>query len=152
MVPDFRETPKKSTYRFENDVCKENTEGSFLEVPITSFHRPLFLVITDRILGFLFYYFQPFSDGTHNRKMDELEQVKNKPFDKIKKSYKLMLTLSTQGAFTLLYAVVCSRKCEVICCIDHPKDFSKSAFRGIKVLSHVCESTTYSYLINKYKL
>ncbi len=43
VVPDFRETPKKSTYRFENDVCKENTEGSFLEVPITSFHRPLFL-------------------------------------------------------------------------------------------------------------
>lgn len=40
---DFREAPLKSKYRFEDDVCIENDEGSFLEYPISSLrYSPLF--------------------------------------------------------------------------------------------------------------
>ncbi len=40
---DFRLAPKKSNYRFEDDVCEELESGSFTEYPITSLkYSPLF--------------------------------------------------------------------------------------------------------------
>lgn len=40
---DFREAPRKSKYRFEDDVCVENSKGSFIEYPISSLrYSPLF--------------------------------------------------------------------------------------------------------------
>jgi hypothetical protein len=40
---DFRKAPKKSMYRFENDVCEEVENGSFVEYPIASLnYSPLF--------------------------------------------------------------------------------------------------------------
>lgn len=40
---DFREAPQKDMYRFEEDVCVEQENGSFTELPITSLrYSPLF--------------------------------------------------------------------------------------------------------------
>ncbi len=40
---DFRKAPKKSYYKFENDVCKEDENGFFTEYPISSMrYSPLF--------------------------------------------------------------------------------------------------------------
>lgn len=40
---DFREAPEKDEYRFEDDVCVEDPNGSFTEYPITSMrYSPLF--------------------------------------------------------------------------------------------------------------
>ncbi len=40
---DFRMAPRKSAYRFDNDVCIENPDGRFMEVPISSRrYSPLF--------------------------------------------------------------------------------------------------------------
>ena len=40
---DFRTVPLKSKYNFKNDVCKEVTDGPFIEYPISSFrYRPSF--------------------------------------------------------------------------------------------------------------
>ena len=40
---DFRTAPRKSKYRFENDVCEEVENGSFTEFPIASYrYRPSF--------------------------------------------------------------------------------------------------------------
>lgn len=40
---DFRNAPLKSKYKFENDVCEENENGSFTEYPISSLrYSPLF--------------------------------------------------------------------------------------------------------------
>lgn len=34
---DYRQMPDKSFYRFEEDICKENIQGAFLEIPITTY-------------------------------------------------------------------------------------------------------------------
>ena len=40
---DFRKAPKKSNYRFDNDVCIEEQNGNFVEFPISSLrYSPLF--------------------------------------------------------------------------------------------------------------
>lgn len=40
---DFRDAPIKSKYKFEDDVCQEDDQGSFLEYPISSLrYSPLF--------------------------------------------------------------------------------------------------------------
>lgn len=40
---DFTEAPRKSSYRFEEDVCLEDENGSFLEYPISSYrYNPSF--------------------------------------------------------------------------------------------------------------
>jgi len=51
---DFTEAPKKSCYRFEQDVCVEDPNGSFIEYPISSFrYRPSFFWML-YVLGRLF--------------------------------------------------------------------------------------------------
>ncbi len=40
---DFSSAPNKAYYHFENDVCREDEKGSFIEIPITAFrYSPLF--------------------------------------------------------------------------------------------------------------
>jgi hypothetical protein len=39
---DFTQTPPKSTWRFSNDLCLEDTNGPFVEYPISSFRYSAF--------------------------------------------------------------------------------------------------------------
>ena len=51
---DFRNAPKKSNYRFEDDVCEEIEGGSFIEYPISSILYSPFFYWRLYILGRLF--------------------------------------------------------------------------------------------------
>ncbi len=143
---DFRNMPQKAVYHFDNDVCKEVKDGRFLEVPITSFHRNLFLVLYDRIYGGKFCNFKKKTDGTHNRQSLEVSENKKGFLDRITSKHKLMFSFSMQSPLTVKWAL---RSCNAkLCCyIDHPKDFSNATEKGIDALGKYCNSTNYISLL-----
>ena len=51
---DFSNAPKKSSYRFQDDVCKEDEKGEFIEFPISSMNYSPFFFWRLYILGRLF--------------------------------------------------------------------------------------------------
>lgn len=144
---DFRVMPDKEVYRFSDDVCKEDANGQFLEVPITSFHRNIIYVLVDRIYGGKLKYFEKISDGTHNRKSDGKSVARLSFFDRLKDSYKLMFSFSMQSPLTVKKALCSQKKRSLLCYIDHPKDFSKATEKGIASLNGRCESFSYIDLI-----
>ena len=147
---DFRKMPDKSLFHFENDVCVEDVKGKFIEVPITSFHRNLLLVLIDRIYGSKFHYFDKMTDGTHSRKSSNCSNQHKKSFiDKIKGNHKLMFSFSMQSPITIKCALSTYRHLDICCYIDHPKDFSKATEKGIRVLKNRCESVNYIQLCDK---
>lgn len=140
---DFRECPNKPYYRFVDDVCKEEKEGRFQEIPITSFHRNLFLVLIDR-----FYskqgYFKSIADGTHKRiNVINPNQSRGSFRERFSRKHKLMFSLSMQSPLTILSALFFHKNQELYCYIDHPKDFSRATLSGIKLLGRFCESKNY---------
>ena len=143
---DFSNMPNKCLYHFDDDVCCENSNGLFIEIPITSFHRGLFYVIVDKIFSlFLNYNKYIFSDGTHNRIKDESPQ-KKKFWLKFKSNHKLMYSFCSFSKYTTL-ANIRNHKNEFCCFIDHPKDLSKATIEGIRSLKGITKSIFYSDLL-----
>lgn len=142
---DFRCMPEKCLYRFEEDVCEEKIEGRFIEVPITSFHRNLFLVLVDRFYGGKLHYFDKISDGTHFRLPEGEGNCKIGIKERLRK--KIMFSLSMQSAITIKWALLNHKRQDIYCYIDHPKDFSKATEKGILTLGERCESVHYIDLI-----
>lgn len=148
---DFRGMPYKAYYRFEDNVCDEVKDGTFIEIPITSFHRGLLGVIVDRYYGSKLHNFDRISDGTHNRVGNGEVSERLSFVDRLKSSYKLMFSFSMQSPFTIKSALRTQRNKAICCYIDHPKDYSKATERGIITLKGMCESVNYIDLIQEYK-
>ena len=141
---DFRRMPYKALYHFEDDVCIEKANGSFLEIPITSFHRNVILVLVDRICGAFLHLFDKVTDGTHDRKDKSIDNNRNTNFlRKLNKSYRLMFSLSMFSSLTVKWALFSHKKQSVYCYIDHPKDLSRATIMGLKELGNYCESVNY---------
>lgn len=139
---DFCIMPNKAMYSYDNDVCIEKGDGQFVEIPITSFHRNLFFVIIDRVYGLL-HYFDKKTDGTHDRESVEIDGSRISFIDKLRKTYKLMFTLSMHSPLTIQWALYQHIGRDVYCCIDHPKDLSKATLMNINMLGKFCQSVNY---------
>ena len=143
---DFRNIPKKASYRFTDDVSCEEKDGKYLEIPITSFHRSVVLAFFDRVFAKL-GFFKTKADGTHRRIETGLDNNKPSFTEKCKKQYKMMFALSMQSPLTIFFALFFHKKEELFCYIDHPKDQSRATIIGIRLLGCFCKSTHYVDLI-----
>ena len=139
---DFRKMPKKAVYRFSEDVTIEDEKGEFIEVPISSYKQNFLLKMIRKMKekkGVL----ERTTDGVHTRSNDPLK-IKNNPslMERLFNSYPTMFSHSQFPAINVFMASLLNRD-EVICVIDHPKDFSKETVRGIKAMGNVGTACTY---------
>lgn len=135
--------PECGYYRFNNDVCAEDKNGFFIEVPITSLKRKLL----SRSISFLLRIAgiqtdrTPLTDGTHKR-------VNDNPDIWIDPEGRAPCTFSV--ASPLCVPVSClESKYKILCYIDHPKDFSQLTTRGIIMLSRVAKTITYNDFLKR---
>ena len=147
---DFRNMPHKEVYRFENDVCKEDKNGAFLEVPITTmpFSKKTWLYLKFHKSLNREGYLKRHTDGTHirsdndSREMGLLEKI----IKKLKN--RQMMQLSQHLPYSIM-SFIDKTKLEYYCIIDHPKDFSDATIDGIKELEGRCISVNYVDLIKQ---
>lgn len=132
--------PKCGYYHFSNDVCIEAEEGDFIEIPITSIKRKFFsraVSLIHRMLGICSDRI-PLTDGTHKRTNDNPD-IWIDPEGRVPCTFSVVLPLCVP--------ISClESKYDLLCYIDHPKDFSKLTIKGIKMLSFVADSITYKDL------
>ena len=146
---DFRKMPKKAVYRFSEDVTIEDAKGEFIEVPISSYKQNFVLKMIRKLKerrGML----ERSTDGVHTRVNDPLK-INNNPslIERLINSYPTMFSHSQFPAENILIASFFHRD-DVICVIDHPKDFSKETVRGIKAMRHVGRACTYLDIYNEF--
>lgn len=141
---DFRIMPNTSIYRFEYDICKENKNGQFICVPITSYKRHLLQGLVDRFTRYFTNGLIKITDGTHYRKEDD-DAIKNGVLNVPDYNIR-MLSLYTNpiNIPLVLYQL---RKRDMICMIQHPKDHTKLACITLKKILKYTDSITYKQLL-----
>lgn len=139
---DFRVMPNKSIYRFSNDVCKEDENGQFVEVPITCYKQNQLFKLICKIY-FKLGLTERLTDGTHTR-MSPVVGIINKPslLKRLTTLYYQMFSFSQFPAINLKMVLLLNNK-DLICAIDHPKDFSRETEKGIKAMKCFGTSCTY---------
>ena len=143
---DFRVMPDKEVYRYGRNVCMEDSNGQFVEVPITSYRQNFFfkaISIIYRSLGLL----NRLADGTHIRK-GNIGTSKKPPsvMERVRNAYPQMFSISQFPPINLYLVLLFSRK-SLICVIDHPKDFSKVTVKGLETICKHGVSCDYKDLI-----
>lgn len=144
---DFRKAPNSvmGYYHFENDVCKEDVKGRFIEVPIGCVKKGFTYKIIGRIYSFLFGKTISLTDGTHQR--TESGFVSNKK----NRTSSMPLTLSRVNPINVIINQMKS-PAEISCYIDHPKDFTNLTEKSILALSIIRkESILFSDILNNQK-
>lgn len=139
---DFRKVPDKEYYRFSDDVCVENLNGGFVEVPITVYSKPVWLRAADKFISLFGEENKCITDGTHTR--HDLPEKKNKI--KLFKPSRYSFSLSGLTPI-IIYILFILNKKELITFIDHPKDFTYSSLEIIKLCMKNGVSTTYKDLL-----
>lgn len=143
---DFRVMPTNPSFKFKNDVCIKDDDGVFIEVPITSYHKNILMMIIDRILRSC-HLFEKQTDGTHKRSSyyrRETLSIK----EKLNKKRRIMMSFSETCPLTLFLLQLFVLKDNLICYIDHPKDFSKVTLIGIKLISKLSNKYTYKDILS----
>ena len=139
---DFRNAPfaRNGFYRFEDDVCQEKTDGTFIEVPISNVKLGFIYKFIRRIYTFLTNQkIISLTDGSHERKS-------NPACDKVKKD-RVSFTFSYVNPWNIKFAQFVN-KSVCICYIDHPKDYTNNTEKAISTLSSMSvESVYYKDLI-----
>lgn len=64
---DFRYAPNKEIYRFLDDVCVEDENGEFVEVPITVYNRNILKKTIEKVIRTFSIKKKCIADGTHQR-------------------------------------------------------------------------------------
>lgn len=141
---DFRKMPNKTIYKFEDDVCKEDNKGTFIEVPISSFRKNIIIVIIDKLYRIFTNHFERQTDGSHFRNTSKRKQ------NNLLKTIigkQTMMSFSNLSPKALWYASHCNNTQELYCFIDHPKDFNKMTLKGIQFAGKHFESVLYNNLL-----
>lgn len=138
---DFLSAPhtKKGYYNFDDDVCKENKNGRFTEVAITSFRPNILYKLTRRVSWVFVNRFQFYADGTHKR-------IHGKPDIWINPDQRELCTFCTQSPLNIIMQCLLY-KGSLMCFIDHPKDITDYTTKNIKLLSKFASSITYKDLL-----
>ena len=139
---DFREMPDSCFYRFENDVCVENVEGNFIEIPITPLKRPFIVKVIERLYQLFTDNCEYLTDGSHMRKNESEVKDENFIMDSDLKMLNLYLS-----PYSMPIVINSYKDKELLCLIQHPKDQTKMTNKSIKVLGKLCKSITYKDLL-----
>lgn len=140
---DFRKAPSDEMYHFNDDVCRKENDGEFLEVPISSSNRWIFYRMIDKIHRMLSNKLHAITDGTHKRK-DLKEEIIRK--NSIWYQPGSMFSLSGISPMTVFIRALAYRR-KLVVYISHPKDFTYSALTSIELLAKIFKSVTYCDLI-----
>lgn len=145
----FCNMPDKDMFCFENDVCIEDTEGNFIEIPITSFHIPFFFYLCELVKK-RSSNFDHYSDGTHVRK-DAIRPQKKKVLKRIEEKFdnsiRGLINFSFISPTPIIHYIKRVDDNSLICFIDHPKDVCPSTIDGINRIGGYCESINYIDLV-----
>lgn len=126
---------KEGYYRFSDDVCIEDTQGKFLEIPISRTPAGIIRRIINKLISKSKYDFSSMADGTHVRASDNPDKWETKgPGALCTFSYVVPV-------FVPLFRLEDRR--DVLCFIDHPKDIHKYTCKSIKLLSYVANTVLY---------
>lgn len=144
-IVDFTKAPTKSSYRFSSDVCQEDHNGKFIEVPISSYYRDLLTSALTFISNKLAKGQAKIPDGTHNRKVDTNQQTTVGAMER--QRMPAMFSLDNQPLRTKIK--IKAFKHDLMCFIDHPKDFNSYTLKNIRMVSKCGVSETYASLLQK---
>lgn len=144
-IVDFTKAPVKSSYHFSSDVCQEEPNGKFIEVPISAYYRDLFTSALTFISNKLAKGQARIPDGTHNRAADEYQQTTAGAMERQKMP--AMFSLDNQPLRTKIK--IKAFQDDLMCFIDHPKDFNGYTLKNIRMVAKcgVCE--TYASLLKR---
>ena len=146
---DFRTMPSKALYHFSDDVCREEENGDFIEVPISTYYRGYVSSILHRLNQFKNKgYNKPLTDGTHLRNDTHHKPAHGRLYTFLHpQSLNRMMSFSSNDPFTIRNSFNNSSN-DLLCYIDHPKDFSYATCDCIKTLGELnCISKKYIDLI-----
>lgn len=135
---DFIGSPKNVAWVFENDVLIPEDNGSFIEVPISSYKRGFLHKVFDYVARHTTSSLAPLTDGTHYRS-DLIEETLKKMRNMSR------YTMSQRTTISVLLSLF-KNKADLITYIDHPKDLSTSALVSIKIMSYFVKSITYKQI------
>lgn len=135
---DFRYAPNKEIYRFLDDVCVEDENGEFVEVPITVYNRNILKKTIEKVIRTFSIKKKCIADGTHQRLDLPIEPRRKKWL----KSMPTAFSMSSRNPFIAALAFRASNK-SLITIIDHPKDFTENALSIIKLYMKKADSITY---------
>lgn len=134
--------PQEGYYRFEDDVMRSEADGSFIEIPISACERGFAVKVVSRLSRLLRLDFKPLTDGTHTRKADPVDQWMN--------PYGLgVFTFSNITPLEIVIRQITNSQSRYTCYIEHPKDFTKYSIKGIRALSKIRESVSYSEILEQ---
>ena len=136
---DFTKIPRKSVYKFTDSIEEEDSEGFFIEVPITSYYRFIFYKLVDKIFKQLSRKMDILADGTHFRKADQI----NSKWHFFNRS---MLNITCVSVVTAVLSTLLRRK-KLLVIIDHPKDFTMATLDSLRMISCFADSITYKDLL-----
>lgn len=150
---DFRNIPHKSIYRFNEDVCKEEIFGHFIEVPITTYRMSVFNYVKYKFIQKKYEGYQNrLTDGTHERSLSGIYNKKSfisRFLDRFR-CYR-MLTFSQEYPFVTT-SFIKKTILDYYCFIDHPKDYSKFTTISINKLGGMgCRSLSYLDIIKRFE-
>lgn len=123
---DFKNIPKKCFYRFDNDVTKEDKNGKFIEIPISTSNIGIFFKIINKALLRLMDS-KEFGDGSG------IEMEKPSFINKIKSSNRA-ISLENISRF-LFECIIQNHKSKDIIVVSHPKFLSNESFKCIEKIS-----------------
>ena len=146
-VVDFRTAPAKSYYRFNDDVCLEDKNGDYIEVPISSYYRDYFTSALSFVSNMLHRGGEKIPDGTHIRAADAAVE-KQSALER--QNMPAMFSLNNMPFRTYLKIKAFNRN--LMCFIDHPKDFNCYTLKNIEMISKCGDCVTYLSLLSSSKI
>lgn len=132
---DFTCAPQADMWHFENDVCQQQNDGSFVEIPITTITRTFFNKLADLFMRKTTRQLDCVTDGTHSRQ--DIVSLRKR-----KMNNRSLMTFSGHSPLTVVMNLL-SVKSSLCVLIDHPKDYTPSNVTSIKWLGRLTNSTTY---------
>lgn len=128
---DFSEAPEELWYRFEDEVTEKQTDGAFIEVPITSCKKGLLLKLFDKLYNFKNRVFGDGSGMTIKNVEDKNILAK---FIRIATPYHVSLSLDYSSYFSIHRMMRRKRK-RLYVFMSHPKSLSMGTNRTLRKLN-----------------
>lgn len=139
---DFTQAPNEDVgyYRFNDDVCIKSNSGEFVEVPISSTPHRFINRVVNKCYSLRGIKYQVKTDGTHTRLCESIQE-KHQSNKSI-----IPYTISSITPINCLLYLLYDKR-DMLCYIDHPKDYSNFTIKGIHYISKFAKSITYKDLL-----
>jgi len=142
---DFRVSPKKEYYRFEYDVNQEQTDGQFLEIPVTTFYLNGFDLVINNIINKLKKE-KWFGDGRGLASSNVRGNLIKRVFlQNIRKA-----TIENQSSYIFKKSFRKIKDKELLSYVMHPKTLNKTSLNNLEFLLQKCETLNSQDLLKEF--